>query len=105
MDIGALRHRLTFQYPARTGTTMNPTVTWTDACTVWGAIWPLHGTEAVAAMQMGGTITHKVRIRFRTGIRTGWRISAMGRFFNIVGPPIDMGTEHRWMEMTVKEAT
>lgn len=100
-----LNKRITVQYPLKAPDGMgNFTQTWFDAATIWAGIWPLRGDEAMAAQQMGGTITHRIRIRYRRGIRTSWRLKYGNRYFNIIGPPINIGEENRYMDLMVKEA-
>lgn len=105
MRIGELDREITIQVPARVADTMGGfAVTWIDACTVFAGIWPLRGEEALSAMQTGGTLTHRIRIRYRKGIKTSWRVKFEGRYFNIISPPIDVNEDHRFMDLMCKEA-
>lgn len=100
-----LNKRITLQYPTKVGDGMGGfTNTWADAATIWAGIWPLRGDEAMAAAQAGGTITHRIRIRYRAKIRTSWRVKFGNRYFNIAGPPVNIGEENRWMDLLCKEA-
>lgn len=78
-------------------------VTWTDAAAVWAAIWPVSAYEAIQSDKATMTITHRIRIRFRSVIKSGWRISWAGRYFNIVSI-IDPNMAHRWLDVMCKEA-
>ena len=72
---GSLRHRLTLQSKNSTGDGMGGvTVSWTDDKTVYGAIWPLRGTERITAQQLESEITCQVRIRYTSGVSPDDRI-------------------------------
>lgn len=99
-----LNKRVTLQIPAKAPDGMGGfTVTWTDAATVWAAVWPVNATETIQAGKVGLTVTHRVRIRYRSVVKAGWRISFGGRYFNIVSI-IDPNTAHRWLDILCREA-
>jgi SPP1 family predicted phage head-tail adaptor len=98
MRIGELSKNCTFQAPS------GSPVVWTTIFTVKGAVWPLSGQEKVAAMSLGGTITGKVRIRYRpVNIKATWRILVDGKILSIVAPPINLGGNNTFYEIQVKE--
>ena len=102
--IGDLRHRITIQYQVKVPDGLGGfTVTWTDAATVWAAIWPVSASEAVQAQQAAMTITHRIRIRYRAVMKAEWRIAYAGMYFNIVSI-IDPNTAHRWLDLMCKES-
>jgi SPP1 family predicted phage head-tail adaptor len=107
MQIGNLSERLEFHAPTRVSDGMGGfDETFVTMFTVWGSLWPLSGAEAVAAMQMGGTITGKVRIRYRSAaIPVSWRIKHGNSYLSIAAPPINLGGENKWLEIKVKEVT
>ena len=99
MRVGDLNRTLLFQAPS------GSPVTWTTIFTCKGAVWPLTSVERVQALALGGTITGKVRIRFRpVKIKTTWRILTGDSILSIVGLPINLGGKNEWMEIQVKEA-
>ena len=101
MRIGDLNKNLTFQAPTKDS---GGVLGWQTAFTCKGAYWPLSGAEAIQAMALGGTVTGKVRIRFRPKkILVTWRILVDGSILNIAGPPIKLGGRNEWMEFKVKE--
>jgi SPP1 family predicted phage head-tail adaptor len=106
MRTGELDKLIEIQAPSKVPDGMGGfTQSFKTVFTVWGSIWPLNGQEAIAAMQAGGTITHRIRIRFKpVNIRTSWRIKYGDKYFNIASPPVNLGGENRWMEFKVKEA-
>lgn len=105
MQVGALNKRVTIQYPTRTPDGMGGfSESWVDHATVWAAIWPTTATERLKADQVSGEITHRIRIRYRRGIRTSWRIKFGSRYFNISGPPINPNEKNEYLDLMCKEA-
>lgn len=103
MNAGQLRHRVTIQQLTRVedeggGYEEN----WADVATVWAAIKPLQGNERYEAQQVQSTLTHKVTIRYRVGIKPQMRIMYQGRIFNIESV-IDIDEHHRWLELLCSE--
>jgi len=101
MRIGDMTKNLTFQAPTKdAGGVMG----WKTAFTCKGTYWPLTSVERIQALALGGTITGKVRIRFRpVRILVSWRILVDGKTLNIAGPPINLGGNNTFMELHVKE--
>lgn len=102
--IGQMRHRVTIQTLAEASDGAGGfTGTWTDVATVWAKIEPLKGMEVLQAMQLEAPLTHKVFIRYRTGIATnGVRLKHEGRYFDIKQVRNLMESE-RWLELLVEE--
>lgn len=72
---GSLRHRLIIQSKVGTADGMGGfTYTYEDEKTVYGAIWPLRGTEKLTAQQLESEITCQVRIRYTPGVTPANRI-------------------------------
>ena len=104
MGIGDLKKRVTLQYQTKVADGMGGfTVSWVDAATVWSAIWPVSATETIQADKTTMIITHRIRIRYRSGIRASWRVSWGGKYFNIVSI-INPNMSNRWLDVMVKEA-
>ena len=104
MRIGDLDKRITLQYQTKTPDGMGGfTVVWADAATVWAAIWPVSASETIQAAQTTMTITHRIRIRYRSALKASWRVSWAGRYFNLVST-IDPNMDHRWLDLMCKEA-
>lgn len=59
------------------------TVAWTDVATVWAAVEPLTGKEPYIAQQLQGQVTHKVTVRYRTGITPAQRVLYGTRVFDV----------------------
>lgn len=104
MRIGELKERVTLQYQTKTPDGLGGfTTSWVDAATVWAAVWPVSAKETITSMATTMTITHRVRIRYRSVLRSSWRIVYAGRNFNIVSI-IDPSEQHRWLDILCKEA-
>jgi SPP1 family predicted phage head-tail adaptor len=72
---GKLRHRLIFQSKTEARDSMGgTTITWEDDKTLYGAIWPLRGTEAITAQQLESEITCQIRVRYAADITPENRI-------------------------------
>jgi len=75
MRAGSLRHRLTIQSKNSTGDGMGGmTFSWSDDKTVYGAIWPLRGTERLTAQSLESEITCQIRIRYTADVTPAKRI-------------------------------
>jgi SPP1 family predicted phage head-tail adaptor len=105
---GDLRHRIELQAQTRTPDGGGGfTTTWSTVATVYASIWPLKGEESMEGGRVTAAITHRVRIRFRRGVKASWRIRDLfsGKYFSIVTAPVDLGDNHQWIELMCKEAT
>jgi len=70
--------------------------------TVWGAVAPLSGAERLSAMRLEGQVTHKITIRYRSGVDSDMRIVMGGRSFNIRAV-MDVGERRRYLELLCQE--
>ena len=104
MRIGDLNKRIDIQAQTRTPDGLGGfTVVYaTVASQIAAAIWPVSATETVQAAMTTMTITHRIRIRYRAGLKASYRILWAGRYFNIVST-IDPNMAHRWLDVMVKE--
>ena len=84
MEIGDLRHRITFQKQV---TTVNERgfeeEAWEDYKTVWAAASNLHGREYFAAAAVHAENTVKFTIRYLPGLDTAMRVSFRGKIYDI----------------------
>lgn len=84
MRAGELRHPLTLQQATDVQNTRGEAIpTWSDVADVWGAIEPLSGREGFAANQMYASATHRIRIRYRSGVVPKMRFTKGSRVFEI----------------------
>ena len=84
MDIGDLKHRVTFQ---RFTTVVNDNgfeeEAWVDFKTVWAKVENLHGKEYFEAAAVQAEKTVKFTIRFTKDIDESMRIMFQGKHYNI----------------------
>lgn len=103
-SIGALNKRITLQSMTQTSDGMGGySETSKSEITVWAAIWPVSASEQVKAMQNTMTISHRIRIRYRT-VDPSWRIRFGLRYFSIVSV-VNPNEGNAWIDILSKEAT
>ena len=103
MNAGQLRHRVTIQQLTRVEDEGGGYAeVWTEVATVWAAIKPLRGNERYEAQQIQSTLTHKVIMRYRAGIKPQMRILYGNRVFEIEAV-IDVDERHKWLELLCSE--
>lgn len=99
-----LNIRITFQAQTKVSDGMGSfTTVWTDMATVWAKKTTHRSDEAVQAMATTGTAVHNFRIRYRTDIKSSWRVKEGNKYMAIIGPPIEVERK-TWLDVTVKEA-
>jgi SPP1 family predicted phage head-tail adaptor len=104
MKIGDLNKRIELQYQTRVSDGMGGFMTaWTDACTIFGAIWPISASEITAMNSTTMVVSHRIRIRYRSVIKASWRIKFGLRYFNIVSI-INPNEKNQMLDLMVKEA-
>lgn len=85
IDAGRLRERVTVQQASATRNSLGESVlSWADWQTVWASVEGVSAREALAAGQQETTITHKVRLRYLSGLTQQMRFSWRSRTLNIV---------------------
>ena len=90
MRAGNLRHTIAIQEETQTSDGMGGyTTSWSDVSgmgSVPAAVWPLKATERLDAMKLEHQLTHRIRIRYRSGIDASMRIywSDKSKTFNII---------------------
>lgn len=105
MEIGPLNKRVKLQYETQTADDMGGfTVVWTDAATVWAAIWPTSAKELTQSMQTDMVITHRIRIRYRSSFIPSYRIKFGDRYFNIISI-INPSERNEYFDIMAKEST
>lgn len=89
MRTGLLRHQVTLQQLVAGSPPVNPIgepdEAWTDIATVAAAIEPLRGRELIAAQAAQSEATGQIRIRYRSGVTTKFRVKFGTRFYDILG--------------------
>ncbi len=87
MRIGTLRHRVTLQeYVKGKDAYGGMTQEWVERGTVWASFEAMSGTEFFASQQAQSQVTQRVRIRYRSGLKSlSWRLCTQdGRLYNII---------------------
>ena len=103
--IGALRHRVTIEEPVRTADEAGGAdITWQAVASVWAEIQPKTGREVFESDQLGGRVTHDVRMRYRAGITPKMRILHAGRLFDIRFAA-NIGERREWLVCACEEVT
>jgi|WetSurMetagenome_2_1015567.scaffolds.fasta_scaffold601842_2 SPP1 family predicted phage head-tail adaptor len=104
MRSGDLKNRIVLEAPSRAPDLMGGSeITWTAIDTVYAAIWPVRGDEAVAGAKPAASATHRVRIRYRRRMSPEWRIRYKDKRFSIVSI-INPGMNYRALDLMCKEA-
>ena len=84
MQAGRLRHRITIQEPVTARNSYGEAITtWTAVATVWASVEPLSGREFFAAEHVQSEVTHRVRMRWQSGITPDMRVLFDGRVLTI----------------------
>ncbi len=100
MNIGLLRHRLTIQNPSRVADGRGGyTETWVSGETIWGDVQDLSARSRFFASQVVPGVTHEVRIRSRSDVKSGTRFLWGSRYLLATTAPIN--TDGKNVEMVV----
>ena len=82
--VSRLRQRITIQQQSQTPDTGGGfSRSWGNVATVWAEVIPISGREVLANQQLQGQVTHRITIRYRSGVTTAMRVAYEGRVFNI----------------------
>lgn len=106
-DAGRLRHKLVLQQYDGTvdslgDVRLDDDANWDTVATVWAAVDPISGKEFYANEQAGTSLTHKVTIRYRAGVRPGQRFLLGARKLAIESV-IDWQERHEHMLLMCRE--
>ncbi|MBE6959960.1 MAG: head-tail adaptor protein [Ruminococcaceae bacterium] len=84
MNVGKMRHRITFQRPTEEKDFLSGYKDdWFDVCTVWAQISPVSGKEYFSQVRET-SVSHKIYCRYRPGITPRLRIKFKDRIFRII---------------------
>ena len=89
LSSGALNRRIKIQRPSTAKDSLGGTTrSWIDVATVWAAIQPLSGREAVIANRLSAEITHQITVRHQAVFDNPQQVAQMrvlyrSRIFNI----------------------
>lgn len=83
MRAGQLRHRLVIESAATTSDAQGGVTTiWTTFDTLWAKIEPMTGAELLQAQALQSSTSHRITIRYRSGILASMRGRFGARIFN-----------------------
>jgi SPP1 family predicted phage head-tail adaptor len=92
IDSGSLRHRLAIyappdgQYASGQPIDTNPSMDgWTLLVTRWGMVVPNIGAPYIQSDQIRNSSTHRITIRYFSGLTPSHRIVYGSRIFNVTG--------------------
>ena len=105
MRAGDLRHRIDFQVETETADGMGgKNLTWAAVYrAVPAAIWPVSSRERLDNLKLESEITHKIRVRYISGITSKHRIKYGTRTFDIQGAPINHEERNRYLDILATE--
>lgn len=84
MNVGKMRHRITFQRPVEEKDILGGYKgDWIDVVTTWAQITPISGKEYFAQMRET-VVSHRIYCRYRAGITPRMQIKFGERTFRIV---------------------
>lgn len=69
----------------------------------YAAITPLTGRELIAAQAANSAATHRIKMRYASGVTTAMRVRYGSRYFNIVSPPRNVDERSREMVFEAEE--
>ena len=75
----------------------------TVASSIPAAIWPTSAKDITAMNSTTMIISHRVRIRYRSVLRSSWRLKFGNRYFAIVSI-IDPNEEHKMLDLMCRES-
>ncbi len=102
MNIGKMRHRITFQRQAGDKDALGGyTDEWEEVMTVWAQVSPISGREYLSQVRET-TVSHKVYCRYHAGITPAMRIMYGQRVFRIISV-IDWDERHEGLTIMCEE--
>lgn len=103
MRSGDLRHTIELQSYTSTPDGMGgETASWSTEATVRAAIWPVSVNEQLRAAAPTAVGTHKIRIRYYSGLSAAWRVKFGTRYFSIVSV-VDANEKHEQIDLLCRE--
>jgi SPP1 family predicted phage head-tail adaptor len=103
MLIGDLNKRIQIQAPSKISDGMGGfDETFSTIATVFASLWPISAREQVQSMQEVMTISHRIRIRYRSVLRPDWRVKFGNRYFSIVSI-INPNEKNELLDLMCKE--
>jgi len=103
MRAGELTHQITLQIKSiAQDAELNAVETWADWRTVWAAPLPKAGREFFRLATMNSEIEEVFKIRYMGSVTSRMRVKFRGRYFDIIGPPINPEERNEELLLTCK---
>lgn len=103
MRIGELRKQISFQSEQMIADGAGGyALTWVTVLTAWGEIEPLHGDKRYVDGHLQVEATHKVTLRYQSGLTADMRIIYGSRVFKILSL-LNQDERNQWLEVMVVE--
>ncbi len=103
MGLGSMRFKVTLQSATRTTDDGGgAAVAWSNDGTLWANITPISGKEDYRQSQVQDSITHRIKVRYKSSIETKDRLKFGSRFFNIKSV-INVDERKKYMELLCEE--
>jgi SPP1 family predicted phage head-tail adaptor len=108
VNAGKYRHVVTFQRLIQTPNAYGEVskeigTNWEDAFKARVSILPVSGKQILAQEVEKGQITHRIYMRYQSGVDSTMRIVYGTRIFEIVSPPINFTELNKEIQLLVKE--
>jgi len=104
LNAGSLNKRIEIQSKTSTADGLGGySDVWATTKEVWAAIWPLSASDVIEGMKTSAQVTHRVRIRYQSGITSAMRIKFGTRYFSIQGTPINPNEANEYLDLVCKE--
>lgn len=103
ISVGRLRYKVALQSAAGASDGAGGyTESWSTIANLFADIRPTGGDEAYRQGKVQDKVTHRIYIRYRSDIKTSYRISYDSRIFNIQSI-LNLDERDRWLELTCSE--
>jgi SPP1 family predicted phage head-tail adaptor len=104
VKIGRLRHRIIIEQATETQDADGSVIeTWSIYATAWASIEPLSGREYIAAQSTQADVTHRIRLRYLSGVTPKMHVNYSSRIFNILSV-ININEQNRELQLMCKES-
>lgn len=103
MQAGRLRHRIIIQEHQITRDTYQGEIeAWGEVATVWAEVSPISGREFILQQRAEAEVTHRVRLRYRAGLKPQMRVLFSGRVLQIEAV-LNQEERHRELVLMCRE--
>ena len=103
LNAGALREPITIQRKVSVSDGMGgQAIQWIDLATVRAHVKPLSGREALQAMQLQASITHRIYMRYRADLLPSDRLVMRGQPLQIRAI-LNMEMRNQWLEVSADQ--